>query len=192
MIRSWVKSKTVQYLHFGVPCGTSSRAREIPISGSAPGRGAPRAAMAHAKNGSVSTLPIRSTHSLILLCEPLSKAWTLEQPHRSLFWYHLLEHSRTARNPFTLSSTIACSAHSAPSTLPPTWQNSKTCDGQHLPADTFGLQPLQRSRIQNVPRIGQCVLQPGRQLPDKPPGPAQGRQTYGHLLLCLITMVKTL
>ena len=203
-----------------VPCGTSSRAREIPISG-----GGPRPLRSEERPQGLPWLTPRERQrvdsanqiyafavSLILLCEQLSKAWTLEQPYRSLFWWttfwntveqhcspiyielhHCMFGSQRAKHTCIATNMAELQAI------------SKTCDGQHLHLawgrHLLVLQPLQRSHTQNVcaknGHNASCSTWPPHSLcrcpsvcnrQTKQPGPAQAARLNGHLLLCLITM----
>ena len=101
----------MKYLHLGVPCGTSSRAREINL-----GRGCPRPLRSEAHPQGIPNLAKHEQErveqanriysfacSLILLCENLGKDWSLEQPWRSLFWHTIYWRSVTQHcAPFTV------------------------------------------------------------------------------------------
>ena len=91
LVKSWVTSGQCCYLHLGIPCGTSSRAREIP--------GGPPPLRSESSPEGLTGLPAREAErvkqanclysfacSLILLCAQFAVEWSLEQPHRSLFW----------------------------------------------------------------------------------------------------------
>ena len=91
LVKSWIMSGQCCYLRLGIPCGTSSRAREIP-GGPPPLRSEsfpeglsglkPYEAKRVQKANSVYSFAC----SLILLCAQFAVEWSLEQPHRSLFW----------------------------------------------------------------------------------------------------------
>ena len=93
LAREWLLHKNMVYAHFGVPCGTASRAREIYIEdGPVPLRSMD-------EPDGISTLDgvelqrvllanqIYETACMyIILCHFNGKHWSLEQPARSLFW----------------------------------------------------------------------------------------------------------
>ena len=91
LVKSWITNGQCCYLHLGIPCGTSSRAREIPgrppplRSESSPEGLAglqPHDAERVKQANSVCSFAC----SLILLCAQFAVEWSLEQPHSSLFW----------------------------------------------------------------------------------------------------------
>ena len=89
----WLRSPLCKYAHFGIPCGTSSRAREIPLEG-----GPPPLRSAEFPEGIPGVKPLDQYKldqankvyacacRLILLCIMCKVAWSLEQPSRSWFW----------------------------------------------------------------------------------------------------------
>ena len=89
---SWIHNKQCKYCHFGLPCGTSSRAREIPMSskhhGPQPLRsdsfpdGLPKLAPKDRERLDLANKVCR----LILLCHQLGVHWSVQQPARSIFW----------------------------------------------------------------------------------------------------------
>ena len=91
LVKSHITGGQCCYLHLGVPCGTSSRAREI-AGGPPPLRSEtcpegladlkPRDAERVRQANSVYSFAC----SLILLCAQFAVEWSLEQPRRSLFW----------------------------------------------------------------------------------------------------------
>ena len=91
LVKSWITSGQCCYLHLGIPCGTSSRAREIP-GGPPPVRSEsfPEGLSGLKPHESERVQKANSVYSfacsLILLCAQFAVEWSLEQPHRSLFW----------------------------------------------------------------------------------------------------------
>jgi hypothetical protein len=94
MVRDWLRLPSLVYVHLGVPCGTSSRAREIrtcatdppPLRSEEWPEGLPRLPPREAARVETANKIYQFAASVILLCNELGKDWTLEQPHRSLFW----------------------------------------------------------------------------------------------------------
>eukprot|EP00435_Cladocopium_sp_Y103_P017156 s916_g4.t1 len=93
---SWIRSKQCKYCHYGLPCGTSSRAREIPLGpdqhGPRPLRsdefpdGLPHLEGKDKERLRLANLVYEAACRLILLCHTLGVHWTVEQPARSIFW----------------------------------------------------------------------------------------------------------
>ena len=78
----------------GVPCGTASRAREIPIEGGGPEPirspefpdGLPNLRHRDKERVRKANLVDAAACRLILTCHETGTAWTLENPTNSLFW----------------------------------------------------------------------------------------------------------
>eukprot|EP00435_Cladocopium_sp_Y103_P052871 s482_g16.t1 len=90
---SYIRSPLCEYCHFGIPCGTSSRAREIEIPGGPkPLRsddfpeGLPNLSDKEQQRVNQANLVYEAACRLILVCIECKVRWTLEQPQRSLFW----------------------------------------------------------------------------------------------------------
>ena len=93
LAREWLLHKNMVYAHFGVPCGTASRAREIYIEdGPVPLRSLEEPDGISSLDG-VDLLRVLQANQIyetacmfIILCHFHNKHWSLEQPARSLFW----------------------------------------------------------------------------------------------------------
>eukprot|EP00435_Cladocopium_sp_Y103_P040692 s1782_g11.t1 len=95
-LKSYLKSPLCAYAHFGLPCGTSSRAREIELPGmkSAPAPlrdadhpdGKPDLSARDAKRVAAANAVYAAGCRLIILCIMLGVRWSVEQPSRSWFW----------------------------------------------------------------------------------------------------------
>ena len=143
LVKSWIVDGQCCYVHLGIPCGASSRAREIP--------GGPPPLRSEAFPEGLSCLkPYEAERvqqancvysfacSIILLCAQFAVEWSLEQSHRSLFWRTLwwrsvLQHLKPY---FVFFSHCmhggqrpkrTCLATSVPALL----ALAKECDGQH-------------------------------------------------------------
>ena len=153
LVRSWVLSGQCCYIHLGVPCGTSSRAREI-VGGPPPLRSEtspegleclqPRDAERVRKANQVYSFSC----SIILLCAQMAIDWPLEQPHRSLFWRTIwwrsvLQHLR----PYFVFFANCMHGGQRPkrtciaTSVPALTGLARECDGQHthLPWGRLGL-----------------------------------------------------
>ena len=91
MIKSWLESPQCLALHCGVPCGTSSRAREINNGGPRPLRSDsfPEGIPGLTQAESARVCKANSIYSFaccIILCVLLGVHWSIEQPLRSIFW----------------------------------------------------------------------------------------------------------
>ena len=94
MILEWIKHPKCRYVHLGVPCGTASRAREIPIEGGGPEPmrspefpdGLPNLRHRDKERVRKANLVYAAACRLILACHETGTAWTLENPTNSLFW----------------------------------------------------------------------------------------------------------
>ena len=94
MAREWISHKNCVYCHYGIPCGTCSRAREIPLEGGGPRplrspefpQGLPGLTKSEQSRVEAANAVYATACQLILLCHQLNKLWTLEQPTNSLFW----------------------------------------------------------------------------------------------------------
>ena len=92
MIKSWLESPQCLALHCGVPCGTSSRAREINNGGPRPLRsdsfpeGMPGLTQAESARVCKANSIYSFECSCIILCVLLGVHWSIEQPLRSIFW----------------------------------------------------------------------------------------------------------
>ena len=94
-IKSWIQDPSCVYLHCGVPCGASSRARELQLQGSCPQplrtetmpEGLPNLPLRDQQRVELANEIYRFVCSCILLCHTLNEHWSLEQPRRSLFWF---------------------------------------------------------------------------------------------------------
>ena len=96
LARSYINSPLCAYAHFGLPCGTSSRAREIAM----PDMPRAPAPLRHAEHpDGIPNLPAKDAERvaaanrvyaagcrLIVLCILRGVRWSLEQPARSWFW----------------------------------------------------------------------------------------------------------
>ena len=92
--QEWLQRKNMVYAHFGVPCGTSSRARENFFI-----EDGPKALRSSLEPDGLSTLDgldlervllanqiYETACMFIIRCHFSKKHWSLEQPTRSLFW----------------------------------------------------------------------------------------------------------
>ena len=96
LVRSWCTSSSCLWTHFGVPCGTASRARLRRMStnhhGPPPLRsdrwplGLPSLTGKNLAKVRAANILYRFTCDLILELDSLSKVWTLENPWNSLLW----------------------------------------------------------------------------------------------------------
>ena len=153
LVKSYITRGQGCYLHLGVPCGASSRAREI-AGGPPPLRSEtcpegladlkPRDAERVRQANSVYSFAC----SLILLCAQFAVEWSLEQPHRSLcwrtvWWRSVLHHLK----PYFIFFAHCMHGGQRPkrtcvATSVPTLAGlSRECDGQHthLPWGRCGL-----------------------------------------------------
>ena len=94
MIRDWIMLPNMVYLHCEVPCGAASRAREIQVYANDPQplrdtswpEGLPGLSPRDAERVATANAIYQFAASAIIMCHELGKDWSLEQPHRSLFW----------------------------------------------------------------------------------------------------------
>eukprot|EP00435_Cladocopium_sp_Y103_P012524 s4507_g3.t1 len=96
LAQSYLCDRNCKYSHFGIPCGTCSRAREIPIEGEANApkplrspefpEGLPNLEPRDQERVDLANKVYSACARLIITCIVLSIRWTLEQPSRSLFW----------------------------------------------------------------------------------------------------------
>ena len=150
LVKSWVTNGQCCYLHLGIPCGTSSRAREIP--------GGPPPLRSESSPEGLAGLPPREAErvkqansvysfacSLILLCAQFAVEWSLEQPHRSLFWRTtwwrtVLQHIK----PFFIFFANCMHGGARPkrtclaTSVPTLVALSRECDGQHTHLPSWG------------------------------------------------------
>ena len=95
MAKDWLSNPLCRYAHFGIPCGTCSRAREIPLPG-----GGPKPLRSEDEPEGLSGLSSYDQQrvdlansvydtccKLILHCIAIGVDWSLEQPKRSIFWW---------------------------------------------------------------------------------------------------------
>ena len=83
-----------RYAHFGIPCGTCSRAREIPLGPDAPKplrsddfpEGLEDLTTAERRRLDAANQVYAACCRLIICCIINGIRWSLEQPHRSIFW----------------------------------------------------------------------------------------------------------
>ena len=93
LAQEWLHHKNMVYAHFGVPCGTASRAREIYIEDG------PKPLRSSLEPDGIGTLEgldlervllanqiYQTACMFIIFCHFAKKHWSLEQPTRSLFW----------------------------------------------------------------------------------------------------------
>ena len=91
----WISNPGCMYVHFGIPCGTCSRAREIPIQGGGPKplrseqtpEGLQGLSDADQRRVDLANAVYETCCKLILHCIAEGVDWSLEQPRRSLFWW---------------------------------------------------------------------------------------------------------
>ena len=91
----WLSNPMCMYAHFGIPCGTCSRAREIPIEGGGPKplrseqtpEGLRGLSAADQRRVDLANAVYETCCKLILHCISEGVDWSLEQPRRSLFWW---------------------------------------------------------------------------------------------------------
>eukprot|EP00435_Cladocopium_sp_Y103_P048195 s286_g14.t1 len=96
LAQSYLRDRNCKYSHFGIPCGTCSRAREIPIEGEANApkplrspeypEGLPGLGPQDQERVDLANKVYSACARLIITCIVLGIRWTLEQPSRSLFW----------------------------------------------------------------------------------------------------------
>ena len=93
LVLEWVRHHKCKYVHLGVPCGTASRAREIPLPGGPyPLRspehpdGLPNLSQRDQERVHKANLVYAAACRIILACHASGTAWTLENPTNSLFW----------------------------------------------------------------------------------------------------------
>ena len=95
MVQKWIHHPLCLFGHFGVPCGTCSRAREIPLDDGGPvplrseahPEGLPNLSQQDQTRVNLANRVYQVCCQLILLFHSLGKDWTLENPFRSLFWF---------------------------------------------------------------------------------------------------------
>lgn len=92
LVLEWVRHSKCKYVRLGVPCGTASRAREIPLEGPYPLRspehpdGLPNLSQRDRERVRKANLVYAAACRIILACHASGTAWTLENPTNSLFW----------------------------------------------------------------------------------------------------------
>ena len=95
MVQKWIHHPLCLFGHFGVPCGTCSRAREIPLDDGGPvplrseahPEGLPNLSQQDQTRVNLANRVYQVCCQLIFLFHSLGKDWTLENPFRSLFWF---------------------------------------------------------------------------------------------------------
>ena len=93
LVLEWVQHPKCKYVHLGVPCGTASRAREMPLEGGPyPLRspehpdGLPNLSQRDQERVRKANLVYAAACRIILACHASGTAWSLENPTNSLFW----------------------------------------------------------------------------------------------------------
>ena len=146
LAKSWLLHPLCKYAHFGIPCGTCSRAREIPLGPDAPRslrsddypEGLENLTSAERKRVDAANAVSAACCRLIICCITNAIRWSLEQPHRSIFWLtkywkQVLQHCQPIFTSFHAcmhggqrpkQTTIA-------SDVPELMELEATCDGQH-------------------------------------------------------------
>ena len=146
LAKSWLLHPLCKYAHFGIPCGTCSRAREIPLGPDAPRplrsddypEGLENLTSAERKRVDAANAVYAACCRLIICCITNAIRWSLEQPHRSIFWLtkywkQVLQHCQPIFTSFHAcmhggqrpkQTTIA-------SDVPELMELEATCDGQH-------------------------------------------------------------
>ena len=96
LAKSWLSNPLCAYAHWGIPCGTASRAREIdlndgeyqpqPLRNDAYPEGLPWLTGDDAERVRLANKVYEVCCRLILFCHCNNIRWSLEQPERSIFW----------------------------------------------------------------------------------------------------------
>ena len=171
LAKEWLSNPMCMYAHFGIPCGTCSRAREIPIEGGGPKplrseetpEGLGGLSAADQRRVDLANAVYETCCKLILHCISENVDWSLEQPRRSLFWWTKYWKSIVeASNPCyaTFHSCMYGGARPKATTIASSlWEIKQLeveCNGQHTHTPSLGsnatrLRNSRRSRISNQP-----------------------------------------